>query len=120
MDAIVAHQISATETYRHRLATQGRDGRARPLRVDMQVRLSGVAAITDAAEHVPAFHDLSCLNGDTASLQVPQDNPRRSAFENHVIANHVRTIDLGPGACPLRHPPRLPLAPDNGATTGSP
>ena len=39
----------------HRLATQGRDGRARPLRVDMQVRLSGIAAITDATEHVPGF-----------------------------------------------------------------
>ena len=86
MDAIVALQISAIETYRHRVATQGRDGRARPLRVDMQVRLSGCAAITDATEHVPGFHDLSYLNGHTASLQVPQNNPGRSAFENHVIA----------------------------------
>ena len=36
-------------------------------------------------------------NGHTASLQVPQDNPGRSAFENHVTANNVRTNDLGPG-----------------------
>jgi hypothetical protein len=63
----------------------------------MQVRLSGIAAITDATEHVPGFHDLSYLNGHTASLQVPEDNPGRSAFENHVIANHVRTIDLWRG-----------------------
>ena len=72
MDAVVAHQIAATETYRHRRPTQGRDGRARPLRVDMQVRLSGIAAIADATEHVPGFHDLSCLNGHTASLRCPR------------------------------------------------
>ena len=84
-DAVVAHQISATETYGHRLATQGRDSRAGPLRVDMQVRLSGISAVTDETEHVSEFRDFSYVHGDTAPLHVPQDNPHRSAFENGVM-----------------------------------
>jgi hypothetical protein len=97
MHAVVAHQVSSAETYGHRLATQGRDGRAWSLRVHMQVRLSGIAAVTDETEHVPGFHDLSCLHGDTAPLQVAQDNPHGSAFENDVIPGHVPTIGLGRG-----------------------
>src|SRR5207237_3182573 len=94
-DAVVAHQISVAETYGHRLATQGRDGRAGPLRVDMQVRLSRIAAVTDEAEHVSEFDDFADVHGDTPPLQVPEDNPHRSAFENDVIAGHVRPIGLG-------------------------
>ena len=50
VDAVVAHQISATQTHRHRLATQGLGGRAWPLRVDVQVRLSRIAAVTEKPE----------------------------------------------------------------------
>jgi len=63
----------------------------------MQVRLSRIAAVTDETEHVSEFRDLSYVHADTAPLQVPEDNPHRSAFENDVIAGHVRTIGLGRG-----------------------
>ena len=65
--------------------------------MDMQVRLSRIAAVADTTKHVSGFRDLSCVHGDTAPPQVRQDNPHRSAFENDVIAGHVRTIGLGRG-----------------------
>ena len=118
-DAVVAHQISAAETYGHRLATQGRDSRAGPLRVDMQVRLSGIPAVTDETEHVSEFRDLSYVHGHTAPLQVPQDNPHRSAFENDVIAGHMRTIGLGGGMSAAPSSANT-TRPRHGARTGSP
>jgi hypothetical protein len=63
----------------------------------MQVGFSRIAAVTDETEHVSEFRDFSYVHGDTAALQVPQDNPHRSAFENDVIAGHVRTIGLRRG-----------------------
>jgi hypothetical protein len=93
--AVVAHQVSATETNSQRLAAQGRTGRAGPLRVEVQVGLAGVATVTDAAEYVPGLYDLSRTYCDAPPLQMPEHNPYRIAFENHVIANHVRAIDLG-------------------------
>ena len=65
--------------------------------MDMQVRLSRIAAVTDETEHVSEFRHLSYVHGDTAPLQVPKDDPHRSAFENDVIAGHVRTIGLRRG-----------------------
>ena len=43
------------------------------------------------------FRDVSDVHGDTAPLQVPYDNPHRSAFEDDVISGHVRTIGLRRG-----------------------
>jgi len=63
----------------------------------MQVRLARIAAVTDETEHVSEFDDFSYVHGDTATLQVPQDNPHGSAFENDVIAGHVRAIGPGRG-----------------------
>ena len=65
--------------------------------MDMQVRLSRIAAVTDETEHMSEFRDLSYVHGNTAQLQVPQDNPHRSAFENDLIAGHVCTIGLRRG-----------------------
>jgi hypothetical protein len=93
-EAVIAHRISAAETNGHRLATQWRGRRAGPLRVDVQVRVSRIAAVTGQTDHVSEFSDVTDLHGDTASLQVSQDNPHRSAFENDVIASHVRAIGL--------------------------
>ena len=56
--------------------------------------LSGIAAVADQTEHVSGFHDLAHVYGDTAPLHMAQDDPCSSAFQNDVIADHVRTIGL--------------------------
>jgi hypothetical protein len=63
----------------------------------MQVRLSRIAAVTDETDDVSEFDDFAYVHGDSPPLQVPEHNPHRSAFENDVIAGHVRAIGLGRG-----------------------
>ena len=57
------------------------------VRVDMQVRLLPQLLLHyyRAAEHVPGFHDLSCLNGDTAGCRCPRTIRAGPALENHII-----------------------------------
>ena len=59
--------------------------------------LSRIPAVADETEHVSGFRDLAHVYSDTALLHMPQDDPCSSAFENDVIADHVRTIGLGRG-----------------------
>src|SRR5688572_31386625 len=63
----------------------------------MQVWLSRIAAVADETEHVSGFRDLAHVYGNSSPLHMPQDDPCSSAFENDVIADHVRSIRLGRG-----------------------
>ena len=83
-NAVVAHQIPAAKTYGHRLAAQTRDGRAGPLRVDMQVRLARIAAVTDETEHVAALRERQPDNA------LEDDRQRADRHGRHAASYEVR------------------------------
>jgi hypothetical protein len=91
---IVAHQVPTTQAHRHRIAVQGRRVRPGSLRVHVQVRLPGVAAVADLTKHLTWLDELACTRHHAASLHVTQDDPRPSTFEDHVIPDHLRAIGL--------------------------
>lgn len=93
-DQVAAHGKAAVEQDRQGIAADGCAGRPRPLRVDLQMGLTGVARVPHGAEPDTPGNGVPRANQQAARAQVADEHVGFRAAQQDVVARHVLAVHL--------------------------